>query len=78
MEQTEDPETMQKLPREPSPIPARNKVGNGLVCKNRKSSKPSATATSSSNITEAATTSEGAEGIIMIMWINFCVLNIEI
>ena len=49
---------MQKAPRVPSPVPARNKVGNGLMCKNRKS-KPSATVTSS----EPSTACVGVLGV---------------
>ena len=30
---------MQKVPREPSPVPTKNKAGNGMVCKNRKGDK---------------------------------------
>ena len=60
MEQNEDPETVQKAPRVPSPVPARNKVGNGLMCKNRKS-KPSATVTSSEP--SSASTSSGVLGV---------------
>ena len=63
MEQNEDPETVQKAPRLPSPVPARNKVGNGLMCKNRKS-RPSATVTSSETASVLqASTSSGALGV---------------
>ena len=39
LEQNDDPENVQKVPREPSPVPTKNKAGNGMVCKNRKGDK---------------------------------------